>query len=1101
MNRLFLTLFVLASLHAADDAVRLMGYDRLDAQGRPIGVVVALPRAQFDDLWSRTHGAARPADPPVQLAIGAQSFVLSLVGDAVEGRLEIPIAVPAPGWQVMRLPLPGAVQGLELLPLSGGSSPPPGRVTWKTEGDQLVVSLAGDQQALLAIQFTRKATDGAGGRRISLRVAPTLGGQARLRAPMPWRPVADGLVLVDGRADLPTAGGAIDLGWQLPAEATPMDSRLSVEQNVTVRLAAGHVAWSAVVSLASAGAPLGSARLVVPSGLILSELAGSGVAGWRQDGNQVVITFAEPAASRQVRLQGMVARSGGSGRAAVTLVVPGAAVSRGRIGLSAADGERFLRPEHAALASAQPIDGEALAVRWDDQPVGLTIAWESLANELSVTRDLALIVGEGRARAVGMLVIAGKGAQESVRIALPTPWRVASIDGATTWAVTGTGAARAMVLSAASPWTSGARINMRLEADRSAFDRSPVIPTLMPLGTGVVAGRLRVAVADAGATRIRLEASDARPLSPDSMIQELLRTNALLLLAGERWRSAAELPSSAAPVVRLTTDAAVTTATLSHYVILGRDGVRWSLHIDALPEQGVIDRLSMRLPIGARLVSVTGVGLGGWQNDQGVLQLRMAATGATPVAIDLELDLPVGSDGAVRMQAPQVDGLRCVQQIALVEEDDLGLIKREIDGLSELESPIARLPDGVERKQIRLLWKAARADWSLGLVREPLAATTGADGLATLVDGSVSVAPDGELRGLATWHVVNRTRQQFPLRVPEGVELWEARVDGHPVRVRRDVSGSMWLPVSTLRPGQASTRVGLVWRSRASGHGVIRLLPPTIGELKVITSVWRIAAPPGWELVRSGGALQNADPAEAAADRAQAVIDEIQRLQAVDGLNEAGLKRLEGQLAVLDSELKDHLISIGQRSAELRGLAAASSLWSSKVQSTTKAISDNGQRLNEMQLQIKGAYGNRADRRRQLNIDQLGNRWNNNDIAQKSMRPALDRLSALDQPARLSAQVVPWDDALHLVGGGGLGMGQMPPGLALINGTALTGIELVREPTGNVLMLRGQGGALDGELVLTPLRSSWRPWLWLCGAVLLFGLAGFCALRWRGPNA
>ncbi|MCK6491683.1 MAG: hypothetical protein L6R48_25840, partial [Planctomycetes bacterium] len=553
-------------------------------------------------------------------------------------------------------------------------------------------------------------------------------------------------------------------------------------------------------------------------------------------------------------------------------------------------------------------------------------------------------------------------------------------------------------------------------------------------------GRLRLAVADAGAARVQLDADGARALPPEQVAQELAR--GALLAAGERWRAAAELPAGAAPVLRLADDALQAAATLSHYLILGRDGVRWSLHLAAEPDQGALRSLDLSLPAGARLVAVGGPGLGGWKQDGQRLHLAWAAPSAAALAVDLELDLPAGADGALRLAAPVVEGVRVRQQIALVEEDDLGLVRREPDGLAELEQPIARLPDGVARQQVRWLWSAARADWSLRLAREALAATGGADGLATLVDGAVTAAPDGELRGSACWHVVNRTRQQLPLLLPAGVELWEARVDGQAVRVRRDAGGALWLPTPPLRPGQASTRIVLTWRSAAQPGGRLRFAPPALGELRLIASSWRLAAPAGWSLARRDGSLREADAVDAAADRAQAVIDEIQRLQAVDGLNESGLKRLEGQLAVLDSELKDHLATLGRGARPLRDAGASWSL-ASKVDSTSQAIGENRQRLGDLQRSIGNAFGNRAERRKQLNLGAMNQRWEGGAQVQQA---ATVRPGALDQPARLVPAAWPWDEALAPAAAGGLGVGQAPPGLVAGPGAVLSGIALVEEP-------------------------------------------------------
>ncbi|MBN8524574.1 MAG: hypothetical protein J0M02_04475, partial [Planctomycetes bacterium] len=579
-------------------------------------------------------------------------------------------------------------------------------------------------------------------------------------------------------------------------------------------------------------------------------------------------------------------------------------------------------------------------------------------------------------------------------------------------------------------------------------------------------GRVRLLLADAGAVRVRCEA-DGRPLATTALAQEMER-GGMRLRTGESWRMAVELAGEQRPQLRLEAVPASARAVMSHYLILGREGVRWSLHLDVVPESGSITATRLRLPEGARLVAVDGLGLGRWRIGDGVLDLSWAAPLSSQATVDLELDLPIAADGIARVPAPVVEGVASTQQVALVEEDDLGLVRRDTDGLGEIEQPFARLPAGVDRAQVRWLWKASRPDWSLALSREPLVGTVGADGLATLVDGLVTVLPDGGQRGSAIWHVVNRSRQQLPLAIAAGCSVWEARVDGRTVRPRRDAAGGLWLPVPPLRPGQATCRVSLIWAAEPAS-GALLLDPPMLGGLKVMGSVWRITAPDGWSISRSGGSLHEADVVEAAADRAQAVIDEIQRLQSVDGLAEAGLRRLEGQLAVLDSELKDHLASLGARADRLRGAQAASAVRLGKAASTVDAIASNSQRLVEIQQQITQNFSARGSRKRGLRLDDLNRDWGRG--------AGVARVDVADGPARHLPGAWPWEDALAPATGSGLGAGMPPPGAGGGTGTALSGIALVEPGTAQALVLRGQGDGMRTELRLDPPRGSAWPWL------------------------
>jgi hypothetical protein len=1038
-------------------AVTLMGYRTLGADGRPQGVVVAIDRAALEALDPQP---ALPDLPAVLVGAPRIAVTLRAGADAADALIELPAAVPGRHGAELVLPLPGAIAACEL----GRGRP----AAWRVEEDGLRIALPAGWRGLVRIAAVLPVNVSGGDRRAVLAVAGGVGGSLTVGAVAPW------LAQPGLPSDLPLSGGRLELAWTLPGGEAVAQHRLTVQQQVRLQLAPGRIAWEAAISLSSAGAGLTGIRLELPAELAVEAVEDRDGAAWSLEAGAVRLQWAEPGADRQVRLRGALPRSAAGGDLDALVGLPGAARSTGRLALVGGPGVRFLRPLHPAIASTEPAEGEDLAVRWDEPPAALRLRWEPIPVELAVERDLAVVLGAGVVRAAALVRVAGRGETGQLALELPEPWRLVQATGAGRQAIDAQGT-RNVVLSAARPWRPGDQIVLRLEAERGLFDRAPVLPLLAP--QGLAAGRFRLAIGDS-ADRLRVEAGALRAIAPETVAASL----PLALAAGEGWRAAWELAGDARPVAAVAAEAPRASAVLSHYLILGRDGVRWSLRLALQPERGAHEGLDLALPAGVRLVAVGGPGLGGWNLSDGRLRLRWAAPATATIAVDLELDAPAGADGGVALAAPRIAGIEAAQQIALVEDDDLGLVTRTPDGLAELAQPIAALPAGVERARVRWLWRAARPDWSLALGREALAVGGGADGLATLVDGGATVGEDGELRGVATWHVINRSRQQLPLDIPAGVELWEARVDGALVRARRDTDGRTWLPVEPLRPGQASTRVQLAWRAAPQPGGAIALTAPRLAGLRIVASAWRLAAPPGWGLERRGGSLEAADAVEVAALRAQAVIDEIQRLQAVDGLAEAGLRRLDGQLARLDAELKDHLAALGEADRLLRGSRSASSAWASKLGSTSQAIAGNRQQILEIQQGIQRAYGSRSARRKGLNIDALNQRWDANQA------------EAAGETARQLPIEQPWSTPLALAPGAGLGAGEAPTGQTGAAAQAIAGIEPAAEPAQPTLVLRGQGDGLDAALRLVPPPHPRGPWI-LVGLGLLAGAGAWLALR------
>ena len=55
-----------------------------------------------------------------------------------------------------------------------------------------------------------------------------------------------------------------------------------------------HLSWSADVTLSVQGGTLREARLTLPPTLVLATVESAGLAGWRQVGNAVMLTWAAP---------------------------------------------------------------------------------------------------------------------------------------------------------------------------------------------------------------------------------------------------------------------------------------------------------------------------------------------------------------------------------------------------------------------------------------------------------------------------------------------------------------------------------------------------------------------------------------------------------------------------------------------------------------------------------------------------------------------------------------------------------------------------------------------------------------------------------------
>jgi hypothetical protein len=545
------------------------------------------------------------------------------------------------------------------------------------------------------------------------------------------------------------------------------------------------------------------------------------------------------------------------------------------------------------------------------------------------------------------------------------------------------------------------------------------------------------------------------------------------LSAGERWLQACSWRGDGSPRLTLVADDAVVRLTASHYLVLGQDRVRWSAHLVHQAEQGELTTLRCTLPAAARLVRVNAEGLGTWELNGRELIVTLAAPTRAMIPLDLELEIPLTSD-ALTIDSLILPNGSTPQDVALVEEDDLGLVHLDaqgLDGITDRAAPFV-LPVGIDAAAVRHRWRSLRPQWSLGIRREALATTAGIDNVVTLVDVVSVLGVDGECRGRAVWQVLNRTRTHLTVELPAGVELWESRVAGVDVRPRRGAKpNEVVLPVTPQRPGESAQAISLTWRERIDPRRTFSPGLPRFIDLKIMQGLWRVVPPPGYELKRRDGTLMVVDTVELEACRAQNVIDELKRLRTLGDLDDVGLKRLGDQLVNLDLQLSDNLISLQQVESQ-QDQSPQQQAFNSRV---IGEVTGNRSELQRELKRIDGVRTARGERREKLGFDNATQEWSKAAAAPSSVGTYAARpsLSLSDRkPQRLAPDA-------------NLGAGQPPPGNRVEDQRALLGLDLLGDPGAGGLTLRGQTNDLRLELSMARSGGDIAPWLLVLGSLLV----------------
>ncbi len=1075
------------NLSAGEATPVLMGYQKLDPAGVPQDVKVALTRVQLTELYRRAQGEA-PANAVCDLATGTPRFALRVVDDHLLGTMSLALAVPGTTWQQVRIPVAaGSVRGVTARPLGGQD---PGTVTWAGDATgALVLTLAPRQQADVVIDLDVPLIKAADEWTATFPLPAIPGGSLVLEAPREFVPWSGGRALsADGerwRQDLPVGQAQMTLTLRRPQAAVARDLRLGADQRVRVQTHHDRLEWSAVLTCTAQGGTLRRLVLAVPDGLALTTVEGDGVADWNQRGTQAeIVAASERSGTWTIRLAGVLAITAGAAPERAVLVrVDGAERISGRLDLIGGAGLRFDRPSGDRIERVDPQEGADQAVRWSTDPGALAVRWRAVDDELSASVRAVLVVGIDRVRVHAALDLTGPGRRDALRLRIPAPWEMVGVPAGTHLVWREVDGQRECTLRTDKPWTAGAVPEIRLEAERRVLGATISAPDLRPLDGNITSARQVWLFAGAGDRRVRLDDHERQQAMGVEAARGVM-ANLAKLAAGERWLQACSWRGDGSPRLTLVADDTVVRLSASHYLVLGQDRVRWSAHLVHQAEQGELTTLRCTLPAGVRLVRVNAEGLGTWDLNGRELTVTLAAPTRAVIPLDLELEIPLSGD-LVTIDGLVLPGGSAAQDVALVEEDDLGLVHLDAQGLDAIADRAApfSLPIGIDAAAVRHRWRSLRPQWALTIRREALATTASIDNVVTLVDVVSVLGVDGECRGRAVWQVLNRTRTHLTVELPAGVELWEARVAGVDVRPRRGAKpNEVVLPVTPQRPGESAQAISLTWRERIDPTRRFSPGLPRFTELKIMQGLWRVVPPPGYVLHRRDGTLDVVDTVELEASRAQNVIDELKRLRTLGDLDDVGLKRLGDQLVTLDLQLSDNLISLQQVEVQ-QDQSPQQQAFNSRV---VGEVNGNRSELQRELKRIDGVRTARGERRGKLGLDNSTQAWSKSAAAPAPVgtyaaRPSLPLSDR--KPQRLAPDA-------------SLGAGQPPPGNRADDQRALLGLDLLGDPGAGGLTLRGQTNDLRLELSMTREGGDARPWLLvLASALVLIGGVWFARRR------
>lgn len=292
---------------------------------------------------------------------------------------------------------------------------------------------------------------------------------------------------------------------------------------------------------------------------------------------------------------------------------------------------------------------------------------------------------------------------------------------------------------------------------------------------------------------------------------------------------------------------------VSEGVVMGHSDVNYTI-----VHQG-IEQLQVELPANVTLLDVSGSGIREWDSETTgdvqvvTVDLNFEALGSYRLMLDYERAL---AEGGESLSVPKV-GIQGVERVkgfvGVAALSTLEVTSGEVSGARRVD--VRELPASIlgrTDQPVLLGYKYRQADYSLPLtVRQH----EDVDVLVTIADTAEAISmvtADGRVMNRVTWHVRNNRRQFLRLEMPEGAEIWSAKVAGKAVKPAVDEQGMVLVPLvrSQASGGAlAAFTVELVYVEKGQepsdkGEANVDLILPQV-DVPVTYYRWSVYVP--WE--------------------------------------------------------------------------------------------------------------------------------------------------------------------------------------------------------------------------------------------------------------
>jgi hypothetical protein len=273
------------------------------------------------------------------------------------------------------------------------------------------------------------------------------------------------------------------------------------------------------------------------------------------------------------------------------------------------------------------------------------------------------------------------------------------------------------------------------------------------------------------------------------------------------------------------------------------------------------------------------------------LALINEVTGTVDVTVNFALPVDQATEvlDIPRLETAAPAGYRVIVAVQNISRHEITVGNRQ--NLEELPASEQRelIPQAVSQS-LQYVYHGFEPDWSLSLGFTAAEPASRIQAVVDLLSVTTVVDRNGRCRYEARIALQNRSEQFLRVDVPDGLQLWSAKVADQPVKPvlsPDSPAGQVLIPLVKTSPGGLPYEVVLYFADQAERpllkalNGMTRLKPPTISivGIPVMQTVWSLRLPSGYRYLRPGGNMSSvAGTAEMLSLNIEAKLEQLRRL-------------------------------------------------------------------------------------------------------------------------------------------------------------------------------------------------------------------------------